>query len=299
MFLCSLSTLPIEFLLNPFYWDRNYVGIRGYINCAIARNINSRTVLSCYKYIEHVCPLPFEDNMEFCYRSLQEAKLRNVYSEVISPNLFQQYVNCMSELHRRISPCVPVLQTACNSSVTRAVKAIRFDLFFARQLLVTNPSVKIIHLVRDPRGMLLSRKSIPNRSLSVKGSTFTCKRMLDNIKHFQLIQEQYPSVALQVRYEDLATELKKVAGEVYDHVGLGGRLKNEYLSAWLKKITSPVNNVGRYRTYRPNSSAEAYDWISKLSIGDRALIESIQECAEVIDKLNYPQTLPASNFIIS
>ena len=298
MFQCSFSTLPKEFLFNPFYWERNYEGLTSYLNCAKSRNVTMTTVLGCYKLLENECPLPLNVNSKPCYQSLHDARQRKAVNILKKSqqleNSFDRYITCMTHMYHQITPCISRMEDACKSAATRAVKAIRLNLSFVRQLLAINPTIKIVHLVRDPRGMLLSSKKIPNRALTVTLSTSVCQRLLANIESFQWVDENFPGSSLQIRYEDLAVDLQKVASAVYNHVGIHSKLKSDYLSSWLNKITSSVNNVGAFRTFRSNSTAEAYDWMTQLNVSDRKLIESVPECTTSINKLNYPKILPDS-----
>ena len=293
MFHCSFSTLPPEILLNPFYWNKEYAGVTNYITCAKAHNITKNVVSACYKVIPRKCQFPTSDNADLCYQSLQRARRKAAQPSLVGnqrqKNKFLRHMTCLSTIYKQLSPCISILEHACQSGATRAVKVIRFSLSFASGLLTLNPAIKIIHLVRDPRGMLLSSQQLQNRTLTVKTATTLCKRIVTNIQHFKLLAQNFPRAVYQLRYEDLSTNLRLEARDVYGFTNFDQRMASEYLNSWWDLITNPTNNTGTFNTYRLNSTAEAYDWMSKLNTADRKLIESAPECNEVIRVLQYPK----------
>ena len=54
--------------------------------------------------------------------------------------------------------CIPFLNRTCSSANVNVVKTVRLSMKQAEALLQEDPEVKVIHLVRDPRGVLRSRQ---------------------------------------------------------------------------------------------------------------------------------------------
>ena len=54
--------------------------------------------------------------------------------------------------------CLPQLDEACRSAKVVMAKTVRFTMKQALTLIRHDPKVKVIHLVRDPRGVLQSRE---------------------------------------------------------------------------------------------------------------------------------------------
>lgn len=300
---CSFSHMTKEYVLNPFYWFRSfYPGVKPFVWCAKQHGVTSAVVSQCYRNLERVCPLNFNDiNMTSCFLSLHEAKTNRTIAASSSvsdrnhgnnaSSAFETYVRCIDELHTQVSPCVHHLEYSCKMAATRAVKAIRLDLTFVRELLRTSSlNIKVIHLVRDPRGMLLSRKVTQKRPLTAEHALKTCVRLFNNVREFRLLQQEFPGTGLQVRYEDLVTKPLDIAKLIYKHSAIDSKLAKEYLRIWLRKTNDPGNN-GIFNTYRPNSTAEAYDWLTKLNSHDRQFIESFPECSNVIRELEYPNLI--------
>ena len=302
MFQCSFASLPQEMLLNPFYWEKSYAGLADYVACAKSHNVHRETVAQCYQFLEKQCQSPTPRSVKFCEESLREARrLVSLQKNNVSnrsgksTNVFLAYVTCVKKVYAELLPCVSQLEKSCQSARSRSIKVIRLETIYARSLLKSNPAIKIIHLVRDPRGILLSRNNV-NSPLTAVAAARTCQRIIKNIKDFELILRDFPnSHMLQLRYEDLASNPQQTAQVIYNHMNMVGATADEYFTAWWKQITNPYKNEGNFHTYRANISAEAYDWMSNLNSRDRILIENVPSCNDAIKLLNYPDKLRSSN----
>ena len=148
-----------------------------------------------------------------------------------STNVFLAYVTCVNKVYAELSPCVSQLEKSCQSARSRSIKVIRLETIHARSLLKSNPAIKIIHLVRDPRGILLSRTNV-NSPLTAVAAARTCQRIIKNINDFELILRDFPnSHLLQLRYEDLASNPQQSALVIYNHMNMVGAIANEYFIA--------------------------------------------------------------------
>merc|ERR1712183_1102136 len=77
----------------------------------------------------------------------------------------------------------------------------------------------IIHLVRDPRGIVNSRYKI-HKQWPVRQTENTCKRLVTNAKLGEERPEWLDGRYMRVRYEDLALRPMEVAEEIYKFVDL-------------------------------------------------------------------------------
>ena len=93
------------------------------------------------------------------------------YGKVLEPTAncanFDSYVNCRSSitknLHGNINKCRSVLQELqdkYNQKKVIALKIHRLRMANVQRILEADPKVKVIHYVRDPRGILSSRKKV-------------------------------------------------------------------------------------------------------------------------------------------
>ena len=205
------------------------------------------------------------------------------------------------------------LQGLCNKYQGRvATKLIRADLELLRPLVVEDGlNLKIVHLVRDPRGAAASRihyklvlsskeaarvrymfpkvgrlqalgllNSTPETGGTVRG---TCQWIRENAK---LSSEQVPGW-LQgryhlVRFEDFAESPLQVTKEIYKFAGLS--LPRKVLD-WVDKNTHPTKKKKGIFDTKKDSKATAQHWLQDLS---RMEIQQIErECKDVLEMMGY------------
>jgi len=105
-----------------------------------------------------------------------------------------------------MAKCVPLLQSICSWSSLRATKTVRAQMMSMDALLAADPGVRVIHLLRDPRGVASSRLHARNPSLSGKYSLqynssqamrseaiIYCRTAVRDIRIRQLLEYRYHS----------------------------------------------------------------------------------------------------------
>ena len=142
--------------------------------------------------------------------------------------------------------------------------------------------VKVIHLVRDPRGQILSIHHLTNESISsiVK---WVCpairKDLYDAFKMYSLSKEFRESVWL-VRYEDLAYHTTSWSRKLlaFSGVGLHGDI-----SGWLKLATTTSDTRPMSTTRISTQTPEA--WRKTILFDDLKFIQA--KCGDTLDMLGY------------
>ena len=134
-------------------------------------------------------------------------------------------VDCMQQ-NRGYNDCIPKLIPVCRAAKHRVTNVLRLSLDNTEDLLRDNPRLKVIHLLRDPRGTInsniknrwfpfsdKSRKSVRNNADAM------CSRMLHDIKAGTRLMRQFPNRVKIIHYEDFndTTELAKY---LYDFLGM-------------------------------------------------------------------------------
>ena len=140
--------------------------------------------------------------------------------------------------------------------------------------------VKMVHLVRDPRGQILSiRKLGTNLDLYTDMSIDKLAHHICNVLRVGLkltekafrqdskIRNNY----LRVRYEDIAKDPILYNQKLYDFVGLD---QDAEVSKWLEGVT---NNFSSY--------SRAWSWRTRIPYGD--IISIHRACGDVLDALGY------------
>ncbi|CAK8684180.1 unnamed protein product [Clavelina lepadiformis] len=194
-----------------------------------------------------------------------------------------------------------VLSEICRRSLFPAMKIIFEPFLKSFQHLMEDPhlNVKVIHLVRDPRAVIQSRKFLsalyhPEKTYVIQDeSRRICQRHLQNLKFANCVQTFCDSNAtfwkekyLRLRYEDVSLRPLDAAKAVYDFVGLNFE---PGVKTWIKKNTenSPKNS-NPFSTSR-NSSEAMSRWRKHLKFEE--MLEIQEECKEVMKILNYREIL--------
>ncbi|XP_014670326.1 PREDICTED: carbohydrate sulfotransferase 4-like [Priapulus caudatus] len=182
---------------------------------------------------------------------------------------------CRKILTEKVSERFKVVPAVCNTYRHSAIKVIRANISDLEPLL-EHPilDVKIIHLIRDPRGMF--RSWWPNLSKNVSASVerlranvkIHCADQLKNLVQGNSLRLRAPSSYRRVRYEDLAAAPVESAKQLYDFVGLPELPSNVY--EWLDVNThgkvsgTQTPKVYRLGTFRNDSNATATAWMDAL-----------------------------------
>uniref|UniRef100_T1J648 Sulfotransferase domain-containing protein n=1 Tax=Strigamia maritima TaxID=126957 RepID=T1J648_STRMM len=147
----------------------------------------------------------------------------------------------------------------CSEFPFQVMKVTRISLKPIMQLLDQYPELKIIYLVRDPRGILSSRLKLDwcRDTRSCIDPEIVCSAMREDIATMKLINEKYPNRILLLRYEDVSLFPEEKRNEA---VG------------------------GPYSTKR-NSKVAAFAWRSKVNFSDVVTIQST--CSDIITGLGY------------
>ncbi|XP_042887354.1 carbohydrate sulfotransferase 1-like isoform X2 [Penaeus japonicus] len=95
-----------------------------------------------------------------------------------------------------------ILKDFCRKERFRIVKTIRTRLAWVSELLQEDPTLKVIHLVRDPRGSLRSAAKVKWNLDPEK----ICSEIMEDLQTREEMEKKYPNRYLFVKYEDLAQD---------------------------------------------------------------------------------------------
>lgn len=146
------------------------------------------------------------------YRSFARDSESGKLVGVVNKELYKSGLN---------EPCLRELKQACLRSKTRIVKTIRTSVFIAEQVYQktrTNIKLKIIHLIRDPRSIIMSTKQLLPKSARVDN-------LARSVCFFQwndtvtMVHVSVP--VLTVFYENLVSNPVNETMAMYQFIGLG------------------------------------------------------------------------------
>ncbi|KAL5019451.1 hypothetical protein ScPMuIL_002343 [Solemya velum] len=202
----------------------------------------------------------------------------------------EKYLKCLSQTrhwqdNKRHRICNPMLQKFCSQSKILLFKAIRHPLDFFEEYLNKNPSMKIIHLVRDPRATLQSQvlaAKFPVDTFKMAAKEH-CDRVIEDIETFNRIKEKHPASIVRIYYEDLAKYPIETARTMYDFIGMD---YTEGVMQYILDITSRGLPDGcSICSQRADSQMHINKWRKQMPYERAQLIDN--QCSGVYERLGY------------
>ena len=147
--------------------------------------------------------------------------------------------------------------------------------------------LKIVYLVRDPRGIYASRRGLTWCSNSTCANPASlCAEMSEDMEVFEQLRTTYPGRVFLVRYEDMALSPRDESLKLFHNVELPF---SPSVSRFLKTHTQLTKSTNRdvknpYSTKRDSKSV-AFEW-RRLLKGDELSAVEIA-CSDVIKRLGY------------
>nr|XP_045582065.1 carbohydrate sulfotransferase 3-like [Procambarus clarkii] len=177
------------------------------------------------------------------------------------------------------------LSRACRYMPLNMLKTVRMGLLPVVELL-QDPSLdlRVVHLVRDPRGCLHSRMQLSwCQSQACSDPETVCNDLLTDLKLSDRVKQNFPDRYLMVRYEDMGLKPEQKAQEIIKFLGLS---YNKYIHVFVREHTTPSRRTKKkgdaYSTFR-DSKATTFAWRGALNY---TVVEAIQEvCKEPLQKL--------------
>lgn len=171
----------------------------------------------------------------------------------------------------------------CRLFPLQSMKVVRLRLALAEQLLEDKSlNVRLLLLVRDPRGTMQSRKHrlwCPGNPDCDQASNL-CSDLIDDYNAAEILIKKYPSRFRTLRYEDLSVNPYEMTQEILQYFGLPfDSMVEEFLDTHTK-----LNIGGVSSTFRDSKSAP-FHWKNDLSIEE---IDNIQNvCTKAMDLWGY------------
>ncbi|GFS07463.1 carbohydrate sulfotransferase 1-like [Elysia marginata] len=159
-----------------------------------------------------------------------------------------------------VKACVQSLTRICQQKKVRAVKIIRASMQEMHTLLYSDPSVKVIHLLRDPRAALRSQNSVGEFKWQNirQAASKICTRVWDDLQMARVLWRRFPGRILTLRYEDIVASPLEVTQQMYDFVGIDFTLDIRKF-VWNSTYGGLPDDCNICTT-RTNATATAYKW---------------------------------------
>ncbi len=210
--------------------------------------------------------------------------LTNPYVNRRTRYVFKGYVNSVLNAS---SHCMESFISECKSSKVKAYKILRFTMEQIGNLLEIDPSWKVIHVLRDPRGILLSRQRVQYFSRVWSANVEhearkLCPRIMRDINVKKTLVEKFPTSFYTVKYEDFAAHPQEVTRDIYSFLQIPLPTN---VTDWVRLNTQGLNSDGSILHQPKNSNQTAWAWRTKISPFVKSYIDS--ECAGVLLQMGY------------
>jgi len=156
----------------------------------------------------------------------------NLNAEGLTPRtarMFSQYRACFQSFRERVDAhCTEILRKAIADRRLRATKVVRATMDSMEPLLQALPNLRIIHLVRDPRAVTLSRhrcspsvRGLYSHMRSKSGSRFVpeatlyCNRVTADIRSRLALEREFPGRIMFMKYEDVLANPEQRFRDIY------------------------------------------------------------------------------------
>ncbi|XP_034473602.1 carbohydrate sulfotransferase 4 [Drosophila innubila] len=181
----------------------------------------------------------------------------------------------------------------CRLFPIQSMKTVRLRLAQAEQLLQDQSlsNVRIVLLVRDPRGTMQSRRHRVwcGGNEDCEDPSLVCQDLVDDYKTAETLLKLYPSRFRTLRYEDLSLNPYDMTQDILQFYGLPfDPAVEEFLDTHTKENIGGVSS-----TYRDSRSAP-FHWKQDLKTDEIKQIQDV--CVEAMDLWGYRRINDFSNF---
>ncbi|KAK2156934.1 hypothetical protein LSH36_202g09011 [Paralvinella palmiformis] len=171
---------------------------------------------------------------------------------------YQRYTACIGRLEHAVYPCRKYFTESCERSSLRVAKTVRMTMEATEKLLRSNPDLRIVHLIRDPRAVVFSRARFDpsvhglysgSPMNHVKEATAYCSIVRRDISKRKRLELLYPGAFMEVLYEELIADPEALVERIHDFIGVSFEAERRN---WLKRtMLAWSGDPKRWRTELP------------------------------------------------
>lgn len=197
-----------------------------------------------------------------------------------------QFANCLKSKNSTniLEICIKKMEDTCVSKHV-FIKTIRLSMEVVSLLLDLIPDLKVIHLIRDPRGIIHSRfrgRVVNGSNLEVSAKSM-CNRILMDVMRSYHLKSKYPGRIKTQLYEYLAENPLESLHDLH-------RFTNTTVLPSMKEYVynhtmSGSKKRGYYNTIRENSTITSLTWRMRMKWEDVEVVD--RQCQELYDHLGF------------
>ena len=227
-------------------------------------------------------PIMSGDSKGNIYKSSRFKPKLNPDSDLLT---FMKYHKCLKQSRTKIQRCERLFKKQCEATPTRAIKTVRATMESAKYLLEKLPNLRVIHLLRDPRAVVVSRSEFDGSGSGyyagkplnmAKEAMMFCRQMVRDIQLRHQLQQMYPGQIMEIIYDDFVLQPQQYTELVYRFANV---TVPRSLKAWVERQTNSHKNK------KQNSTYIATKWQEKMSY--RVSKDVTSECEDFFKYVNY------------
>ena len=132
------------------------------------------------------------------------------------------YVRCLSAKAQKLTECVPKITDSCAASDLRVVKVVRGEMRNVEALMRASRNFRLVHVIRDPRGVINSRRKKPffrsvgaRKNNTISEARYYCEDVVRDIELRHRLEAKYPGRTMQVIYDDFVKNAHQRTRQIY------------------------------------------------------------------------------------
>lgn len=236
------------------HYNEDRCGTQG--DDAVAKNIGKDiTLKESIAFLEGLFDCTFQEHEKFLPDSKHFPK--EFPTELHSWNfykgpLWEPYLACAAMQQANYKQCMSLMRPVCKGAKHKVMKILRTTLDNLETLLNSRTNLKIIHLFRDPRGIVNSHlhtgfysKKVQTESQIVNDIKTTCNRMRYDFKTALRLRKLYTDRFRIVQYEDFS-DLHHSARVLYSFMEMDLTPK---IASDLEQLIKPDNSSTGFHPY--------------------------------------------------
>ncbi|XP_069142354.1 carbohydrate sulfotransferase 3-like isoform X2 [Argopecten irradians] len=226
--------------------------------------------------------------------NVQNINTQDLTSIMLSySDAYGEYSRCVSKADMDVNKtmglinrCLKFLMKPCHSNNVTIIKTIRLDMASVALLLKWLPGLKVVHLLRDPRGRLSSELKIDRQKWSSIQSiaSLHCNQMLSDILIAERLNKQYPDTIRILQYESFTNDSIQQSNSLFRFLNLEFTLQ---IRKYVEFVTlqTDVVDICYWCVKKTNAKLTSSKW--RLTIEEKHARQIDMQCGKLYDTVGF------------
>ena len=181
------------------------------------------------------------------------------------------------------------LEFKCESATAKVSKVLRAGMSILKNIIQVNDKLKVVHLIRDPRAIIHSRKGVWRKETQDTrlAADSLCKKMSEDQLVATKISVEFPGRLMTMYYEDIVTDPVQRSKQIFSFLGWAFFDKD---ADRINEMTIPKDKStfsSFWGTERSDSYITGRKWRANMLHKDVYLVN--KECSEQLKLFRYPE----------